>query len=87
MVRTENLKSGGPPFVEVWNIPDGAILAATEPFQSGTADWRQYSVEFTAPESIQGVGIRTARAYCGEQCPIVGVMWYDEFKLEKISDR
>ncbi len=85
MLRTENLKSGGTPFVQVWNIPDGAILGATEPFATGTADWQQYSVEFTAPEGAQGVSIRTARAYCGEQCPLVGVMWYDGFKLERIS--
>lgn len=85
MVRTENLKSGGTPLVQVWNVSDGAVIAATEQFASGTADWRQYSVEFTAPEGAQGVGIRTARAYCGEQCPIVGVMWYDEFKLERVN--
>lgn len=85
MLRTENLRSGGTPIVQVWNIPDGMLIAATEPFPSGTADWRQFSVEFTAPEGVQGVGIRTARAICGEQCPIVGVLWYDEFKIERIG--
>lgn len=84
MVRTENLKSGGTPLVQVSNIADGTILAATEPFPSGTADWQQYSVEFVAPEGAQGVGIRTARGFCGEQCPIIGVMWYDGFKLERL---
>lgn len=85
MLRTENLRSGGTPLVQVWNIPDGMPIAQTEPFPSGTADWQQYSLEFTAPEGVQGVGIRTARAICGAQCPIVGMLWYDEFKLERVS--
>lgn len=86
-LRTENLKSGGTPLVQVLTTADDSVIAATEPFPSGTADWKQYTIEFTAPPSAEGISIRTTRSYCGEQCPIVGVLWYDDFKLERVSDR
>lgn len=83
-VRTENLKSGGTPLVQVFNISDSSVLGATQPFSPGTVDWQQYNIEFTAPENAQGVGIRTARAYCGEDCPLFGIMWYDDFRIERL---
>jgi hypothetical protein len=43
------------------------------------------SVEFTAPSNAEAVAIRFDRAYCGDACPIVGTLWVDDFKLEKIS--
>jgi Flp pilus assembly protein TadD, contains TPR repeats len=83
-LRTENLKSGGTPFVQVLNTVDDSVVAATEPFPGGTADWKEYAIDFVAPENAEGIGIRTSRLYCGEQCPIIGILWYDDFKLERI---
>ncbi len=83
-VRSENLTSAGLPRVQVWNVKTNGLIAQTEVFPSGTADWRQYSIEFTAPEDVQGFAIRTARDYCGDACPLVGIIWYDEFRLEKL---
>jgi len=31
------------------------------------------------------VTIRTVRAYCGDDCPITGTLWYDDFELKKIN--
>ena len=84
-LRTENLKSGGTPLVQVLTTVEDAVIAATEPFPVGTADWKEYTIDFTAPPIAEGISIRTTRVYCGEQCPIVGVLWYDDFKLERVS--
>jgi tetratricopeptide (TPR) repeat protein len=84
-VRTENLKSGGNPTLEVYNPNDSRSLAVAEAFPTGTNDWQQMKVEFTAPADSQAVGIRTIRIFCGNDCPIFGTFWYDDFKLEKIK--
>ncbi len=84
MLRTENLKSGGPPFLEVLNTADDSVIAATQPFATGTSDWQQINLEFTVPDNAEGISLRTVRAYCGEECPLLGIIWYDDFKLERI---
>lgn len=84
-VRTENLKSGGVPNLEIYNLADAKSIAATAPFPVGTNDWQQVKIEFVAPDNAEGVTIRTTRLYCGEQCPIIGTFWYDDFRLEKIK--
>jgi hypothetical protein len=83
MVRTDNLRSGGPPFVQVISGPDNRGIAASEPFVSGSADWLPVSFDFTAPENFDGIHIRTGRVYC-EECPITGTIWYDDFRLTKL---
>ena len=84
-VRTENLKSGGNPTLEIYNANTEANIATSAPFFAGTSDWQQIKMEFVAPPDGQSVGIRTTRAFCGEVCPIVGTFWYDDFNLEKIK--
>ena len=42
------------------------------------------TVEFTAPEDFDAVMIRTGRIVCGEECPISGTIWYDDFRLTKL---
>ncbi len=84
-LKTADLKSGGMPNLEVVNANSEKIIAASEPFPSGTNDWRQIKIEFTAPEDAEAITIRTSRAYCGENCPIVGTFWYDDFQLQRIG--
>jgi tetratricopeptide (TPR) repeat protein len=80
-VRTENLKSSGPPLLEVLNANDDKMLASTRSYSTGTNDWQQISVEFRTPANCSAVTLRTARSFCGDQCPIIGTVWYDEFAL------
>ena len=82
-VRTENLKSSGGPMLQIVNANDDKPITASKAFQTGTNDWDNYSIDFRTPENCSGITIRTARAFCGEQCPIVGVFWYDEFELRR----
>jgi tetratricopeptide (TPR) repeat protein len=82
-VRTENLRSSGGPLLEIVNANDDKPVAASKEFRTGTNDWEQYVVDLRTPEDCSGVTIRTARAFCGEQCPIAGIFWYDDFELSK----
>ena len=84
-LRTEDLKSGGTPMLEIFNTKDLKGITASQPFPNGTNDWQQIKLEFKAPENAEAVAIRTNRSFCGEGCPIYGTFWYDDFKLEKIS--
>lgn len=80
-VRTENLKSSGAPLVEVINGNDDKLLASSKAFPTGTNDWQEFIVEFTTTGNCSGITIRTARSFCGDACPIVGIFWYDDFEL------
>lgn len=84
-VRTENMKSGGTPALEIFNAIDDKIIVTSKPFPSGTGDWEQIKLEFTAPANAEAVGLRTVRAFCGADCPIFGTFWYDDFKLERLK--
>ena len=84
-LRTENLKSGGTPQLEIYNAIDDKNIATGSSFSIGTNDWQQVKIDFTAPQNAEAVGLRTIRAFCGSECPIVGTFWYDDFKLEKLK--
>lgn len=83
-VRTESLKSAGGPLIEIGNANDDKQIAQSKPFPTGTGDWQEMTVEFTAPDNCEGVQIKTVRSYCGEMCPITGTLWYDDFQIEKL---
>lgn len=82
-VKTEELKSAGNPVLEILDSKESRLIVASKPFPTGTNDWQKITLDFTAPENAEGIFVRTARDYCGDSCPIVGVFWYDEFKLER----
>ncbi len=84
-VKTENLKSAGTPKLEVVNPKDNRVLASSNPFSDGTNDWKEMSLGFSTSEGVEGILLKTSRAYCGDKCPIVGTFWYDEFSLERTS--
>jgi Flp pilus assembly protein TadD len=83
MVRTDNLRSGGPPLIQVISGPENRGIGTSEPFEPGSADWQPVSLEFTVPDNYDAVHIRTGRVYC-EECPISGTIWYDDFRLTKL---
>lgn len=82
-IKTENLKSAGTPLLEVSNTSDDKIITASKPFPTGTNDWQEITLDFTAPENAESISLRTTRAYCGDACPIVGAFWYDDFKISE----
>ncbi len=78
-VRTENLKSSGAPLLEIVNANDDKLINASKDFPLGTNDWEEYKIDFRTSENCSGITIRTARRSCGDQCPITGTFWYDDF--------
>jgi hypothetical protein len=84
-LRTSELKSAGPPLLEVGDVESNKTLASTAPFPLGTNDWQQVRVDFSTPSKSDAVLIRTSRSFCGENCPIVGTVWYDDFNLQKLK--
>ncbi len=84
-VRTQDLKSGGTPLLEIANAMDLKVLGASTPFSMGRNDWQPVTIEFSTPDKTDGIHVRTNRAYCGEVCPIFGIIWYDDFNLENLG--
>jgi hypothetical protein len=80
--RTENLRSAGMPTVEVLDPIDNRLIAASTAIETGTNDWQEFKVVFKAPEAVDGFVVRIARSYC-EGCPLVGLLWLDDFSLVK----
>jgi len=80
-LRTEDLRSAGVPQVDVVNGNDDRIVASSPPFPAGTSDWHEVTIDFKTPENCEGIFIRTSRTYCGDACPIVGTVWYDDFSI------
>ena len=83
-VRAENLRSSGLPIVEILNANDEKAIVRTSKVPAGTSDWQQMTIEFTAPSNCGGIIIRTIREFCGEDCPINGILWYDDFSIGKL---
>jgi Flp pilus assembly protein TadD len=83
-VRTENLKTAGPPQLRVVAGTDNVPVAVSPGFPTGTNDWQRMTVDFAVPQSADGVMLFTARVDCGEGCPITGTIWYDDFQLSPL---
>lgn len=84
-VRTENLKSGTMPRLEIINANDNRTLVSSQPFAAGTNEWQEVKLDFAAPANCNGIRVRTARVGCGDECPITGIVWYDGFELRRID--
>jgi hypothetical protein len=87
-VRVENLKSGGTPLVQVLDGADETkVLAASQSLPNGTRDWQVEVIEFKTPPQSEAVIVRVSRATCGADtvCPIFGLVWYDDFNLQRLN--
>ena len=80
-IRTEGLKTSGTPILQMVNANDDKLLAVSKPFPTGSTEWQEYTVDVTTPQNCSGLRIQTSRVPCGDQCPIVGTFWYDDFEL------
>jgi tetratricopeptide (TPR) repeat protein len=82
-VKTKDLATGGPPRIVLTNTTGNQILVKSEPFPSPNASWQTMTVEFK-PQS-KAVVISLRRDNCNSsQCPIFGVVWLDDFLLQKL---
>lgn len=83
-VRTENLRSGSMPFIEVRNAKDDSINMVSPSFATGTSEWNQINVDFAVAPDRDGIYIATAREACEGDCPINGIFWLDDFVLTRL---
>ncbi|HLM00765.1 MAG TPA: carbohydrate binding domain-containing protein [Pyrinomonadaceae bacterium] len=81
--RSENLKSAGNPLIEIVNANDDRVIKTSEAFPENAAEWQEVKVDFVAPPNAEGVVVRAARAFCGNQCPLFGSIWLDDFSISK----
>lgn len=86
-VRTEELVSGGLPFIAVMDAggKDSRLLAQSAPFPPKTSAWQDESVEFTTGKDAQAIVVALQRESCSSNpCPIFGRVWLDDFSLQKL---
>ena len=87
-VRTDELKSAGTPLIEILDgADDRNVLGATAPLAVGRSDWQQLTIDFKSPTTTEAVKVRIVRAACvGDPvCPIYGIVWYDDFNLQRLG--
>jgi Flp pilus assembly protein TadD len=87
-VRAKDLKSAGTPLLEIIDARDGkTVLGALPPIAPGTYDWQSLTVNFKTPPQTEAVIVRMGRASCGTDgvCPIFGMVWYDDFNLQRLG--
>ena len=84
MLRAESLRTGGEPVLEIVDAKNDISLVRSQRYPLGSYDWQQLTLEFVVPENSDGITVRTTRESCGENCPINGIIWYDDFKLERL---
>ena len=83
MLRTDNLKSGGPPLLKVTAGPENTVIAATGPFPTGSPDWKQFELDFNSRKCRRCQHCHH-RAFCAGECPVTGSIWYDDFRLTRL---
>jgi len=77
-VRTEEIVSGGLPGLTIIDAGSGQTLGQSGAFPLATNGWRDYTIEFTAPEKSATVQIVVQRDRCSRSpCPIFGRLWLD----------
>jgi tetratricopeptide (TPR) repeat protein len=82
--KTQNIITGGPPVVRVYDIDakDRKMLVSSDPIQATVSDWKDYSVEFKTGEAAKAILITMERRPCtSPPCPIFGQLWFDNFSL------
>jgi|SRR5215213_7914939 len=80
-VRSNDLVTGGLPFVTVRDVTNNMLLGKSENFPSTMGPWRTLNVDFTTLPNSQAVVVRLERNNCEASCPIFGTVWLDQFQI------
>jgi hypothetical protein len=84
-VRTENLRGGSMPFIEVRNAKDNQMIGSSNAFPTGTSEWRGIDIDFTLPSERDGIYLVSGREPCPQECPVTGIFWLDDFSLTPVQ--
>lgn len=84
-VRASDLQSAATPYVLVQDAADGTAIGSSAPLAVGTSDWRLVTIDFKTNAKTQAIIIGTNREVCASEtvCPIFGIVWYDDFNLQR----
>lgn len=85
--RTQDVVSGGLPLVMVMDAGGDREqkIAQSNPLPKNTNGWQEYVIEFATGKETSAVQINVGRQACaGQQCPIFGNVWLDDFLLQKL---
>jgi hypothetical protein len=85
--RTEDLKGASTPILVIRDAVDGSNLVEAKPLPTETNEWQQVTLAFKTKPGHDGITIAFYRAPCTgtDICPIFGTVWYDDFKLQRLS--
>jgi hypothetical protein len=85
--QTEELRNLSPPLVGVYDAANQQRLhVESKPITTEKKEWRDYSLEFTTNPATEAVTVLIQRHACGSPpCPLRGRIWFDNFKLSKLT--
>jgi tetratricopeptide (TPR) repeat protein len=85
-VKTEDLKSAGMPAFQITDNGEGRVTGTSKPIEPGSNDWTPVTVEFRTGPKTEGVTLSSSRSACSDAiCPIFGILWYDDFNLQRVA--
>lgn len=85
--RSEELVSGGLPYVSVTEASTQAQLGQTPAFPRNSG-WLDYTIDLAAPDNATAIQITVRRQPCSNTpCPAFGRLWLDGFWLEDRSQK
>jgi O-antigen ligase/Flp pilus assembly protein TadD len=83
--RTQELKTAGPPTVELIDAGGGQQLMTPTLLPRGNSGWQDYTAEFVTGQATSAVLLTVQRQECTLQpCLIFGRVWLDGFSLRKL---
>jgi hypothetical protein len=83
--RTDNLVTGGLPFIFLADETTGKILGQSLPIPAQTDSWQTFRVNFQTTDKTEAVRLILKRQNCfSGNCPIFGELRLDGFNLNKL---
>lgn len=83
--RTRELRTNGPPTIEVLDADSGRQLTMPTSLPLGDNGWHDYTAEFSTGQATRAVLLTVRRQGCQSQpCLIYGRIWLDDFSLRKL---
>jgi tetratricopeptide (TPR) repeat protein len=85
-VRTEELVTGGPPVIFIFDLSSqpAMMLGQSTPLATGTSEWKSGKVDFSTGDHTLAISVALQRLACSQNpCPIFGKFWLSRFTLMK----
>ena len=84
--QSQDVVTGGLPFVMVNDAADSKRLGQSVPLAKGTTGWQSFSFEFTTTPTTTAVLLSLQRENCTTSpCPIFGSISLDSFSVERLK--